>query len=310
MGTLRRIAELVGRWFAVLVLLGGIAGLLAPTQLAPLAAHIPIFLGIIMFGMGLTLRGSDFALVAKRPWAVLIGVVAQFVIMPSLAWAVGGLYGLTGMAMLGMILVGAAPGGTASNVIVYLGKGDTALSVTMTAISTLLAPFLTPLLILLLADEALDIRFMDLFGSILQVVLVPVLAGILVRAIAGRLVEKLLPYLPIVSVGGIVLVVLGVVAANAQTVLSTGLLLALAVITHNLLGLLLGYGAAKLARLDRPARRAVSIEVGMQNSGLAASLAATHFTPAAALPAALFSVWHNLSGAALATWWARRPGTR
>jgi BASS family bile acid:Na+ symporter len=309
-GTLRKIAELVGRWFAVLVLLAGVAGLLAPTQLAPLAGHIPLFLGIVMFGMGLTLRGGDFALVAKRPWAVLIGVVAQFVIMPSLAWAVGGLYGLTGMAMLGMILVGAAPGGTASNVIVYLGKGDTALSVTMTAISTLLAPFLTPLLILWLADEALDISFMDLFGSILQVVLVPVLAGIVVRAIAGRLVEKLLPYLPIVSVGGIVLVVLGVVAANAQTVLSTGLLLALAVITHNLLGLLLGYGAAKLARLDQPARRAVSIEVGMQNSGLAASLAATHFTPAAALPAALFSVWHNLSGAALATWWARRPGTR
>lgn len=310
MGTLRKIAELVGRWFAVLVLLGGIAGLLAPTQLAPLAGHIPLFLGIIMFGMGLTLRGGDFALVAKRPWAVLIGVAAQFVIMPLLAWAVGGVYGLTGMAMLGMILVGAAPGGTASNVIVYLGKGDTALSVTMTAISTLLAPFLTPLLILWLADETLDLRFMDLFGSILQVVLVPVLAGIVVRAVAGRFVEKLLPYLPLVSVGGVVLVVLGVVAANAQTVLATGLLLALAVITHNVLGLLLGYGAAKLARLDRPARRAVSIEVGMQNSGLAASLAATHFSPAAALPAALFSVWHNLSGAALATWWARRPETR
>jgi BASS family bile acid:Na+ symporter len=310
MGTLRKIAELVGRWFAVLVLLAGVAGLLAPTQLAPLAGHIPLFLGIIMFGMGLTLRGGDFALVAKRPWAVLIGVVAQFVIMPSLAWAVGGIYGLTGMAMLGMILVGAAPGGTASNVIVYLGKGDTALSVTMTAISTLLAPFLTPALILLLADERLDVGFMDMFSSILQVVLVPVLAGILVRAVAGKFVEKLLPYLPLVSVGGIVLVVLGVVAANAQTVLSTGLLLALAVMTHNLLGLLLGYGAAKLARLDRPARRAVSIEVGMQNSGLAASLAATHFSPAAALPAALFSVWHNLSGAALATWWARRPETR
>ena len=121
MGTLRTIAELAGRWFAVLVLLGGAAGLLAPAQLAPLAQHIPIFLGIIMFSMGLTLRGSDFTLVAKRPWAVLIGVVAQFVIMPLLAWSVGGVYGLTGMAMLGMILVGSAPGGTASNVIVYLG---------------------------------------------------------------------------------------------------------------------------------------------------------------------------------------------
>ncbi len=310
MGTLRKIAELAGRWFAVLVLLGGVAGLIAPAQLAPLAAHIPLFLGIIMFGMGLTLRGSDFALVAKRPWAVLIGVVAQFVIMPLLAWAVGGLYGLTGMAMLGMILVGSSPGGTASNVIVYLGKGDTALSVTMTAISTLLAPFLTPALILWLADEQLDVGFMDLFGSIVQVVLVPVLAGLVVRAVAGGLVAKVLPYLPLVSVSGIVLVVIGVVAANAQTVLSTGLLLALAVITHNVLGLLLGYATAKVARLDRAARRAVSIEVGMQNSGLAASLAATHFSPAAALPAALFSVWHNLSGAGLATWWARRTETR
>lgn len=310
MGTLRKIAELAGRWFAVLVLLAGVVGLLAPEQMAPLAAHIPVFLGIVMFGMGLTLRGSDFALVARRPWAVLIGVVAQFVIMPVLAWAIGGLYGLTGMALLGMILVGAAPGGTASNVIVYLGKGDTALSVTMTAISTLLAPFLTPLLILWLADESLDVAFMDLFSSIVQVVLVPVIAGLVLRAVAGRFVERTLPYLPLVSVGGIVLVVLGVVAANSRTVLATGLLLALAVITHNLLGLLLGYGTAKLARLDRPARRAVSIEVGMQNSGLAASLAATHFTPAAALPAALFSVWHNLSGAALATWWARRPETR
>jgi BASS family bile acid:Na+ symporter len=180
----------------------------------------------------------------------------------------------------------------------------------MTAISTLLARFLTPLLILWLADETLDVGFLDLFGSIVQVVLVPVLAGLVVRALAGRYVVRVLPYLPLVSVGGIVLVVLGVVAANAQTVLSTGLLLALAVIVHNTLGLLLGYGAAKAARLDRAARRAVSVEVGMQNSGLAASLAATHFSPAAALPAALFSVWHNLSGAALATWWARRSETR
>lgn len=309
MGTLRTIAELAGRWFAVLVLLAGVAGLLAPAQLAPLAEHVPLFLGIVMFGMGLTLRGSDFALVARRPWAVLVGVVAQFVVMPLLAWGVSGLYGLTGMALLGMILVGSAPGGTASNVIVYLGKGDTALSVTMTAISTLLAPFLTPLLILWLADETLDVGFGDLFGSIVQVVLVPVLAGLVIRALAGRYVERVLPYLPLVSVTGIVLVVLGVVAANAGTVLTTGLLLALAVITHNVLGLLLGYGAAAAARLDPAARRAVSIEVGMQNSGLAASLAAMHFTPAAALPAALFSVWHNLSGAGLATWWARRSTT-
>ena len=163
MRVLRKVAELAGRWFALLVVLGGVAGMLAPAQLAPVAGHIPLLLGIIMFGMGLTLRGADFALVARRPWAVLLGVAAQYLIMPVAAWAVGRLLGLEGMALLGMILVGAAPGGTASNVIVYLGKGDTALSVTLTAISTLLAPLLTPALVLWLAGSQLDVGFSDLF---------------------------------------------------------------------------------------------------------------------------------------------------
>lgn len=305
---MRRVAELTGKWFAVLVVLGGVAGLLAPTALAPIASQTPLFLGIIMFGMGLTLRGSDFGLVVRRPWAVLLGVVAQFTIMPLLAWGIGHLFGLEGEAMIGMILVGAAPGGTASNVIVYLAKGDTALSVTLTSVSTLLAPLLTPALVLWLAGSQLDVTYGALVTSIVQIVLFPVLAGLLVRAFAGGIVERyLLPYLPLVSVLGIVIVVAGIVAANADAVLSTGILVALAVILHNGLGLLLGYGVATAARLDEAARRAVSVEVGMQNSGLAASLATTYFTPAAALPAALFSVWHNVSGSILASFWARRP---
>jgi bile acid:Na+ symporter, BASS family len=307
---MRRVAELAGRWFAVLVVLGGVAGLVAPAQLTPVASQIPLFLGIIMFGMGLTLRGADFALVARRPWAVLVGVVAQFAVMPLVAWGVGTAFGLDGDAMLGMILVGAAPGGTASNVIVYLAKGDTALSVTLTAVSTLLAPVLTPALVLWLAGSQLDVTYGSLVTSIVQIVLVPVLAGLLVRTFAGRFVERyLLPYLPLVSVTAIVVVVAGIVAANADAVLGTGLLLALAVVVHNGIGLLLGYGAARAAGLDETARRAVSIEVGMQNSGLAASLATTHFNPAAALPAALFSVWHNVSGSIVASYWARRPVT-
>lgn len=305
---MRRVAELAGTWFAVLVVLGGVAGLLAPTALAPIAEQTPLFLGIIMFGMGLTLRGSDFGLVVRRPWAVLLGVVAQFTIMPLLAWGIGHLFGLEGDAMIGMILVGAAPGGTASNVIVYLAKGDTALSVTLTSVSTLLAPLLTPALVLWLAGSQLDVTYGSLVTSIVQIVLFPVLAGLLVRAFAGGIVERyLLPYLPLVSVAGIVVIVAGIVAANADAVLGTGILVALAVILHNGLGLLLGYGAASLARLDEGSRRAVSVEVGMQNSGLAASLATTYFTPAAALPAALFSVWHNVSGSILASFWARRP---
>lgn len=306
-GVLRKVADFAGRWFAALVVLGGIVGLVIPDQTAALGDYIPLMLGIIMFGMGLTLRGADFALVLRRPLAVLIGLCAQFLIMPLAAWGIGHLFGLSGMALIGMVLVGAAPGGTASNVVVYLAKGDVALSVTLTSVATLLAPLLTPALVLWLAGSELPVGFWDLFESIVQIVLVPVLAGVLVRAFASRAIEPLLPYLPLVSVTGIVVVVAAVVGGNGDVVYTSGLLLILAVIAHNAVGLLLGYGAAKLARLDESARRAVSIEVGMQNSGLSASLATTHFTPAAALPAALFSVWHNIAGSLLASYWARNP---
>ncbi|MFC3996981.1 bile acid:sodium symporter family protein [Nocardiopsis sediminis] len=306
MALLTRIAEATGRWFAALILIGLVAGLVVPGQAAQLAPWIPVLLGVIMFGMGLSLRPSDFAIVLTHPRAVLVGIVAQYVIMPLLGFGVAWALGLPAMLTVGMILVGAAPGGTASNVIVYLARGDVALSVAMTSISTLLAPVLTPLLVLWLAGSTLPVDATGLVVSILQVVLGPVLAGVIVRLVAGRFVERVLPLLPLVSVGGIVLVVAGVVGANSESVLSAGPLVALAVILHNGLGLALGYGAARITGLPETARRAVSVEVGMQNSGLAATLAAGHFAPLAALPAALFSVWHNLSGALLATYWARR----
>ncbi|SFQ49511.1 bile acid:Na+ symporter, BASS family [Amycolatopsis arida] len=304
---LRRLADVVGRWFALLVILGGVVGLVLPGQVAVLTGAIPVLLGVIMFGMGLTLRAVDFTRVLRRPWAVLVGLAAQFVIMPLTAWGVASALGLTGLLLVGMVLVGSAPGGTASNVIVYLARGDVALSVTLTSVATVLAPVLTPLLVLWLAGSALPVSFWALFESIVQIVLVPVVAGVVVRAFAGRLVERVLPYLPLVSVTGIVVVVAAVVGANSAVMASSGALLVLAVVLHNGVGLALGYGVARLVRLDETARRAVSIEVGMQNSGLAASLATAHFAPLAALPGALFSVWHNVSGSALATYWARRP---
>ncbi|GAA1078566.1 bile acid:sodium symporter family protein [Nocardiopsis composta] len=307
MSIVKRVADFAGRWFAVLVLLGAVIGMAAPAQTAPIAPHVSLLLGIIMFGMGLTMRPSDFAIVAKHPKATALGVVSQYTIMPLLGFGVAHLLSLEPLLIVGMILVGAAPGGTASNVIVYLARGDVALSVAMTSISTLLAPVLTPLLVLALAGSTLPVDAGDLLVSILQVVLVPVVAGLVVRAVASRAVDKVLPLLPLVSVGGILVVVAGVVGANADAVASTGLLLGLAVILHNSLGLGLGYLVGRVTGLPESARRAVSIEVGMQNSGLAAALATAHFAPVAALPAALFSVWHNLSGAALATFWARRP---
>ncbi|NYH50461.1 BASS family bile acid:Na+ symporter [Nocardiopsis arvandica] len=306
MTLIKNIADLVGRWFALLVLAGGIAGLLAPEQASLVTPHISLLLGVIMFGMGLTMRPVDFAVVARHPKAVILGVLAQYTVMPLLGWAIAQALGLPPLLVVGMVLVGASPGGTASNVIVYLARGDVALSVAMTSVSTLLAPLATPLLVLGLAGSTLPVPAGDLFVSILKVVLFPVVAGLLLRMAAHRFVERILPAMPLVSVTGIVVVVAGVVGANADTVLSTGLTVALAVVLHNCLGLGLGYLIGRGIKLPETARRAVGVEVGMQNSGLAAALATAHFAPLAALPGALFSVWHNMSGALIATYWARR----
>ncbi|MEU3307468.1 bile acid:sodium symporter family protein [Nocardiopsis sp. NPDC055551] len=306
MTIIKRVADFVGRWFALLVLLGAVVGLAAPAQASLIAPHVSLLLGVIMFGMGLTMRPADFAIVAKHPRAVVLGVLAQYTIMPLLGWGIAHLLNLPPQLVIGMILVGASPGGTASNVIVYLARGNVALSVAMTSISTMLAPFVTPLVVLALAGSTLDVSIADMFVSILQVVLLPVVAGLLLRTFADRAVSKVLPVLPLVSVTGIVFVVAGIVGANADAVLSTGLLLGLAVILHNTLGLGLGYLVGALGKLPDTSRRALSVEVGMQNSGLAATLGATHFEPLAALPGALFSVWHNLSGALVATYWARK----
>lgn len=306
-GVVVRVAAVVGKWFAVLVIGGLAVGLLAPDATASLAPHVPLMLGIIMFGMGLTLRPVDFAVVGRRPRAVVLGVVAQYTVMPALGWGVATVLDLSPLLTVGMVLVGAAPGGTASNVVVHLARGDVALSVAMTTISTLLAPLLTPLFVLWLAGSVLDVPASSLVVSILQVVLLPVLAGILVRRLGPVAVERAVPLLPLISVLGIVLVVAAVVGANADAVRSAGPLVLLAVILHNVLGLALGRLIGRVSGVGEAASRAVSIEVGMQNSGLAAALATAHFAPLAALPAALFSVWHNVSGSAVASWWARRP---
>jgi bile acid:Na+ symporter, BASS family len=280
-----------------------------PDAFAGGTAAVPYLLMVIMLGMGMTLRVGDFAIVARRPWALLVGVAAQYVVMPGLAWVLTQALDLPAAVAAGVILVGAAPGGTASNVMVYLAKGDTALSVAMTSVSTLLAPLLTPLLVLWLAGQYLPVDAGGLFVSIVQIVVVPVLLGLVLRMLVPRAVEAILPALPLVSVAGIAAVVVVVVAASSETILSVGSLVVVAVVLHNLLGYGVGYAIATSLRMPTAARRAIAIEVGMQNSGLAAGLATVHFTPAAALPAAIFSVWHNVSGSLLASYWARRdPG--
>lgn len=302
-------SDFVGRWFALIVLVAGGIALAVPDAFAGGTAAVPYLLMVIMLGMGMTLRASDFVIVARRPGALLVGVAAQYVVMPAVAWLLTQALNLPAAVAAGVILVGAAPGGTASNVMVYLARGDTALSVAMTSVSTLLAPLFTPLLVLWLAGEYLPVDAGGLFVSIVQIVVVPVLLGLVLRAVVPRAVEATLPALPLISVAGITAVVVVVVAGSSETILTVGLVVVVAVVLHNLLGYGIGYAIGKSFRMPVAARRAIAIEVGMQNSGLAAGLATIHFSPAAALPAAIFSVWHNVSGSLLASYWGRRdPG--
>jgi BASS family bile acid:Na+ symporter len=259
--------------FPLLILAAALIGFLAPDVGQVLAPGTNVYLGIIMFAMGLTLTIPDFALVVKRPLPVLIGVVAQYLIMPLLGFAIARVLQLDPLLAAGVILVGCAPGGTASNVISYLSKADTALSVTMTSISTLIAPIMTPLLTLALAGQYMPVAAGDMALTIVKIVLIPVLAGLVIRLLLSNLVDKVLPALPWVSVAGISLVVISVVSGSADKVLQAGAIVLLAVVLHNLLGYLLGYWFARALKVPVRSARTTSIEVGMQNSGLAAGLA-------------------------------------
>ncbi|WP_334121273.1 bile acid:sodium symporter family protein [Glutamicibacter sp.] len=298
-----RIAVLL---FPALILLGGLCGMLLPQTFLGLTGWINPLLMVIMFCMGLTLTLPDFALVFKNPLPVLGGVVAQFVIMPAMGWLVATVLNLEPALAAGLILVGCAPGGTASNVVSYLARGNVALSVAMTSVSTLIAPVFTPLLALGLAGQYMPVDAGSMAVSVVQIVLIPVVLGLVLRMLLNSLVLKVNGLLPWISVLAITFVVTIIIAGSAQAILSAGLLVLVAVILHNGLGLLLGYGAGVLLRVPDDARRTMAIEVGMQNSGLAGGLAKQYFSPEAALPAAVFSVWHNLSGAMVAAYWRRK----
>ncbi|MDR8020110.1 bile acid:sodium symporter family protein [Nesterenkonia aerolata] len=301
-----RSATLAVTIFPLLILGGAVAALLAPAAFAPLGAGVTYALMVIMFGMGLTLTLPDFALVLKRPLPVLVGILFQYTAMPLLALGIATLLQLPPRLAAGLVLVGCVPGGTSSNVVTYLARGDVALSVTMTSISTLLSPLLTPVLTLWLAGQFLPVEAGDMAWSIVQIVLIPVVAGLVLRLLLPRLIAAIQPVLPWVSVFGITYVVLAVVAGSTDVLASAGWLLILGVVLHNCLGYGVGYLAGRLTGADVPARRAISVEVGMQNSGLAAGLGAQYMTPESALPGAIFSVWHNISGGLLASFWGRR----
>ena len=298
----------------LLVLLVAVVAMLVPSSFCWIDTWIinPM-LGIIMFGMGLTLSWKDLSIVLSRPRDIALGCMAQFIVMPLLAWLLTHVFSLPKDLALGVILVGCCPGGTASNVITYLAKGDLALSVGMTACSTLLAPLMTPLLVWVMAGTMVEVDTLGMLLSIVYVIIAPIAAGLLCQRFLPRLTQKVTPYLPSFSSLAIALTVGIVVSHNADRLWMGGYVVIVVVMLHNLLGLLLGYLIGRLLRLPYPKNVALSIEVGMQNSGLASSLAVLHFAayPLATVPGAIFSVWHNISGALAAKFFQRdeAPGT-
>ena len=308
MSTFLRFTQFIQKTFALwVVLFAGIA-LIVPEAFVWLKAYIIWMLGIIMFGMGMTMTVDDFKGVLHSPKAVVIGVVAQFMLMPGLAYLLCQLFQLPPAIAIGVILVGCCPGGTASNVITYMAKGNTALSVACTSVSTILAPVLTPAIFYLLASQWIEINAMSMLGSILQVVLFPIILGLIVRSVLKQKVETYIQVMPLISVLAIVAIVAAIIAGSKAQILESGLLILAVVALHNGLGYLLGFGASRLFKLPYADSKAIAIEVGMQNSGLGVALAAVHFaaSPITAVPSAIFSLWHNISGPALATYWASK----
>ena len=309
LSVLRRLSDVLTRFMGVIIIAFSALALWQPWIFSWVAPHISSMLGIIMLGMGMTLHWQDFSHVLRHPRDLGLGLVVQFGCMPLLAFALCHVFALPPELAMGMILVGTAPGGTASNVLTFIARGDVAFSVAMTAAATLVSLLLTPPLTWLLGGVWVPVDMSGLFWSIVKIVLVPVLLGLLLHHFQRGLVDRLMPFLPLASALVITLVIAGIIAVNAQNILSAGPAIFAAVIAHNILGLAVGWFAACRLRFAPPRRRALAIEIGTQNSGLATALALAHFTPAAAIAGALFSVWQNISGALLSNFWATRPVT-
>ena len=302
-----RITLLTGL-FPLWALLGSLLAWMMPAWFAPLKPAIVPLLGLVMFGMGMTLTGHDFLNVLRRPFPVFLGVTMQFLLMPFAAWALAAGAGLPPQLTVGLILVGCSPGGTASNVICYLARGDVALSITLTMASTLLAVVATPLLTLFYAGETVPVPALDILITVFKIIFLPVMLGVLVNHFFHRALSPVRRVFPLLSVLSIVLIIMIIVALNHDSLANIASGVAAVVVLHNLIGLLGGYWLPRWLGRDKRECRTLAIEVGMQNSGLAVALAVKYFSVTAALPGALFSIWHNLSGSLLAGLWRRQPG--
>lgn len=301
--------------FPLWVLLASVLALVKPALFTWFTGPlITVGLGVIMLGMGVTLELDDFRRVGRYKFAVACGVVLQYTVMPALGWSLASLYHLPTELAVGLILVASCPGGTASNVITFLARADVPLSVTMTAVSTLMAVIMTPTLTALLASSRVNVPAGGLLLSTVQVVILPIVAGVALNRYAPRLTKRILPAAPLVAVIMITLIVASIVGAGRDQVLSAGLQLVLAVFTLHTGGFLFGYLGTRLFGGRRTQARTISIEVGMQNSGLGVVLARQNFaSPLVAIPSAISSVFHSLIGSLVAAAWRRteeaEPGT-
>lgn len=298
--------ERLNALFPLWAILFSMLAYVMPSLFVPLKGMIVPLLGVIMFCMGMTLLPADFKEAVKRPKVIALGLILQFSVMPLSAYLLGHLLGFPALLLAGFILVGAAPGGTASNVMTFLAKGDVALSITLTACSTLLGVVLTPYMTLFLTKEVVEVNALAMLWSIVKIVFLPVGLGVLINYFFSSKIQKVQAILPSISMVGIVMIIAIVVALNQSRIVEVGAWVALGVVLHNALGLILGYWLSKMAGYNERIARTIAIEVGMQNSGLAVALATKYFGALAALPGALFSVWHNVSGSLLASYWSRK----
>ncbi|MGL5329447.1 MAG: bile acid:sodium symporter family protein [Peptostreptococcaceae bacterium] len=301
-----KLSNFASKYMALIVLLAAGIALVKPMTFEFAVPHVNTCLGVIMFGMGMTLKVEDFKLVLTRPKDVLSGSLAQFTVMPLLAFIISKVLNLPTELAVGLILVGCCPGGASSNVMAYMAKGDVALSVTLTSISTLLAPFLTPILTLVLGGQSIDVSLSAMFLSIIQVVLVPIILGLIFNKLLNNLVEECTKLIPLLSTICLVLIIGSIVGKNVESLLSSGALILLAVVIHNSCGYVIGYLVAKKIGLDEQKRRTMAIEVGLQNGGLATSLSMMHFSPMTAIPGVVSSTYHAVSGAILANYWSNK----
>ncbi|MGN0276940.1 MAG: bile acid:sodium symporter family protein [Hominisplanchenecus sp.] len=295
-------ASFLTRYISIIILLFTALAFWKPRGFAWATNYTSIFLGVAMFGMGLTIRAADFKIVFARPKEILTGCMAQYTVMPVSAWLLCKVLSLSPDLAIGVILVGCCPGGTASNVITYIAGGDVALSVGMTIVSTLIAPVVTPLLVYVLGGAWVEVSLLAMVISVVKVVLIPVVLGILIHRIFERQIAKIQEILPLISVVSIVMIIAGIVASNREKVITSGALVLGIVFIHNLIGMTVGLLIARILKIEYPKATAIAIEVGMQNSGLAVSLATANFAsnPLATLPGAIFSVWHNIAGSIFA----------